>query len=91
MSIKIVIVDDEASIRRMLRIGLKSEGYDVSEAEDGESGLIAVARQQPDLVVLDLGLPGMDGHAVLKELRTWSKVPVIVLSVRTPRRIVIVS
>lgn len=83
MSIKIVIVDDEAPIRRMLRIALKSEGYDVTEAEDGESGLAAIARQQPDLVILDLGLPDMDGNAVLNELRTWSKVPVIVLSVRS--------
>lgn len=83
MSIKILIVDDEAPIRRMLRIALKSEGYDVTEAEDGESGLAAIARQQPDLVVLDLGLPDMDGNAVLNELRTWSKVPVIVLSVRS--------
>ena len=86
MSIKIVIVDDEAPIRRMLRIALKSEGYDVAEAEDGESGLAAIARQQPDLVVLDLGLPDIDGHAVLNELRTWSKVPVIVLSVRSGDR-----
>jgi two-component system KDP operon response regulator KdpE len=86
VSIKIVIVDDEAPIRRMLRIALKSEGYDVAEAEDGESGLAAIARQQPDLVVLDLGLPDIDGHAVLNELRTWSKVPVIVLSVRSGDR-----
>lgn len=86
MSIKIVIVDDEAPIRRMLRIALKSEGFDVTEAEDGESGLAAIARQQPDLVVLDLGLPDIDGHTVLNELRTWSKVPVIVLSVRSGDR-----
>ncbi|MBO1273364.1 response regulator [Shewanella sp. 4t3-1-2LB] len=80
---KIVIVDDESPIRRMLRIALKSEGYDVIEAENGEAGLAAIARQQPELVILDLGLPDMDGHAVLNELRTWSKVPVIVLSVRS--------
>ena len=86
MSIKIVIVDDEAPIRRMLRIALKSEDYDVVEAEDGESGLAAIARHQPDLVVLDLGLPDLDGHEVLNELRTWSKVPVIVLSVRSGDR-----
>lgn len=86
MSIKIVIVDDEAPIRRMLRIALKSEGYDVAEAENGESGLMAIARHQPDLVVLDLGLPDMDGRQVLEELRTWSKVPVIVLSVRSSDR-----
>lgn len=86
MSAKIIIIDDEPPIRRMLRIALKSEGYDVSEAENGEAGLVAVARQQPDLVVLDLGLPDMDGHQVLKELRAWSKVPVIVLSVRNSDR-----
>ncbi len=86
MRIKIVIVDDEAPIRRMLKIALKSEGFDVTEAEDGESGLVAIARQQPDLVVLDLGLPDMDGHAVLNELRSWSKIPVIVLSVRSGDR-----
>lgn len=86
MSIKIVIIDDETPIRRMLRIALKSDGYDVTEAEDGESGLAAVARHQPDLVVLDLGLPDIDGHEVLHELRTWSKAPVIVLSVRNGDR-----
>ena len=86
MSIKIVIVDDEAPIRRMLRIALKSEGYDVTEAENAEAGLAAIARLQPDLVVLDLGLPDMDGHALLKELRTWSALPVIVLSVRSGDR-----
>lgn len=86
MSIKIVIVDDETPIRRMLRIALKSEGYDIAEAENGESGLATIVRHQPDLVVLDLGLPDMDGHEVLNELRTWSKVPVIVLSVRSGDR-----
>lgn len=83
MSIKIVIIDDETAIRRMLRIALKSEGYDVTEAENGESGLSAIVRQQPDLVILDLGLPDMDGHELLNELRVWSTVPVIVLSVRS--------
>lgn len=83
MSAKIVVIDDEIQIRRMLRIALKSDGYDVTEAENGERGLAAIARQQPDLVVVDLGLPDMDGHQVLDELRTWSTVPVIVLSVRS--------
>lgn len=82
MGNKIVVIDDEMQIRRMLRIALSSEGYDVTEAEDGNRGLAAIARQQPELVILDLGLPDMDGHAVLKELRGWSAVPVIVLSVR---------
>lgn len=83
MSIKILVIDDEPQIRRMLRIALKSEGYEVVDAENGSAGLTLVARQQPDLVVLDLGLPDMDGHQVLAQLREWSTVPVIVLSVRS--------
>ncbi|HEY7772525.1 MAG TPA: response regulator [Marinagarivorans sp.] len=86
MSIKIVIIDDEAPIRRMLYIALKSEGYDVAEAGNGELGLTAIVRHQPDLVILDLGLPDMDGHEVLHDMRSWSKVPVIVLSVRSDDR-----
>lgn len=83
MSAKILVIDDEMPIRRMLRIALKSAGYEVLEAENGETGLASIVRQQPDLVVLDLGLPDLDGHQVLAELRAWSKVPVIVLSVRS--------
>lgn len=83
MKWKVLIIDDEPQIRRMLRIALKSEGYDVIEAETGEQGLAAMTRQQPDLVVLDLGLPDIDGHQVLGELRAWSSIPVIVLSVRS--------
>lgn len=86
MSAKILVIDDEMPLRRMLRIALKSAGYDPLETDSGEDGLAAVARQQPDLVILDLGLPDMDGHQVLAELRTWSKVPVIVLSVRSNER-----
>ncbi|WP_288129218.1 response regulator [Microbulbifer sp.] len=86
MSAKIVIIDDEMQIRRMLRIALKSESFEVAEAENGEEGLALVARQQPDLVILDLGLPDMDGHQLLCELRGWSSVPVIVLSVRAGER-----
>lgn len=82
MASKIVVIDDEVQIRRMLRIALASEGYEVTEAEDGSRGIAAVVRQQPDLVILDLGLPDRDGHSVLDELRSWSTVPVIVLSVR---------
>lgn len=82
MSAKIAIVDDETQIRRMLRIALKSEDYEVAEADNGSDGLALIARQQPDLAVLDLGLPDMDGHQLLGELRGWSSVPVIVLSVR---------
>lgn len=83
MSAKILVIDDEPQIRRMLRIALKSDGYDVIDSESGEKGLALLARQQPDLVVLDLGLPDMDGHQVLEQLRGWSTIPVIVLSVRS--------
>lgn len=70
----------------MMRVALGSEGYDVIEAQSGRDGLTALARQKPDLVVLDLGLPDLDGQQVLRELRGWSKVPVIVLSVRNADR-----
>lgn len=82
MSARILVVDDEMQIRKMLRIALKSVGYDVTEADSVESGLAALVRQQPDLLVLDLGLPDGDGLDLLSELRSFSKVPVIVLSVR---------
>lgn len=82
MSARILVVDDEMQIRKMLRIALKSVGYEVTEAESVESGLAALVRQQPDLLVLDLGLPDGDGLDLLTELRSFSKVPVIVLSVR---------
>lgn len=79
---KILVVDDEPQIRKMLLIALRSSGYEAIEAESGASALVAVARYQPDLVLLDLGLPDLDGNEVLAQLREWSLVPVIVLSVR---------
>lgn len=82
MNARILIIDDEAQIRKMLRIALKSVGYDVIEAETAESGLTALVRQQPELVILDLGLPDGDGQQLLAEIRTFSQVPVMVLSVR---------
>ena len=79
----ILIIDDEPQIRKFLRISLGSQGYRVSESGDGQDGLASAALNKPDLVVLDLGLPDMDGQTVLRELREWSQVPVIVLSVRS--------
>lgn len=79
---RILVIDDESQIRHFLRISLKTDGYDIIEAENGEQGLAHAARTQPDLIVLDLGLPDMDGPEVLRSLREWSAVPVIVLSVR---------
>lgn len=79
----ILIIDDEPQIRKFLRISLGSQGYRVLEGGNGQDGLAAAALEKPDLVVLDLGLPDMDGQTVLRELREWSQVPVIVLSVRS--------
>ncbi|PAU65292.1 DNA-binding response regulator [Pseudomonas sp. PIC25] len=79
----VLVIDDEAQIRKFLRISLTAQGYRVVEAADGRSGLAEAALARPDLVVLDLGLPDMDGQEVLRELRGWSTVPVLVLSVRS--------
>lgn len=78
----ILLIEDEAPIRRFLRIALEAHGYAVQEARTGEDGLMLAASAQPDLVILDLGLPDMDGKEVLARLREWSEVPVLVLSVR---------
>ena len=78
----ILIIDDEAQIRKFLRISLVSQGYKVLEAATGGEGLSLAALGKPDLLVLDLGLPDMDGQHVLREFREWSGVPVLVLSVR---------
>lgn len=83
MSARILVIDDETQIRKMLKIALKSVGYDVTEADSVQAGLAALVRQQPDLLILDLGLPDGDGMTLLAELRTFSKIPVIVLSVRS--------
>lgn len=79
---RILIVDDERAIRRFLRTILQAHGYEVVEAERGQDGLSAVAQYRPDLVILDLGLPDMDGIEVTRHLREWSELPIIILSVR---------
>nr|WP_063816438.1 response regulator [Pedosphaera parvula] len=78
----VLIIDDELQIRRLLRVYLERNGYEVIEAPTGIDGIGEVARCHPDAVLLDLGLPDMDGLAVLKRLREWSQVPVLVVSVR---------
>ena len=78
----ILIIDDERPIRRLLRATLECEGYKVREAESGILGIQEITAAAPDCIILDLGLPGMDGHEVLRRLRDWSHVPVLVLSVR---------
>lgn len=77
-----LVIDDEVQIRRLLRVTLESEHYRFLEAETGQGGLVEIAHHKPDVVLLDLGLPDMDGVEVLRRLREWSKVPVLVLSVR---------
>jgi len=78
----ILVIEDEQPIRRFLKASLSSEGYRVSEAVSGEEGLRTASAQPPDLVILDLGLPDLDGQDVLKRLREWYTSPVIVLSAR---------
>lgn len=79
---KALIIDDEQQMRRLLRMVLESRGYEVAEAAEGQLGLQEAAFQRPDVVLLDLGLPGLGGIDVLKRLREWSDVPVLILSVR---------
>ncbi len=79
---KALIIDDEQQMRRLLRMVLESRGYEVCEAAEGQLGLQEAAFHRPDVVLLDLGLPGMGGIDVLKRLREWSDVPVLILSVR---------
>lgn len=82
--LRVLVVDDEPPIRRFLRTSLSAEGYQVTEAEDGKSALAILKRNAMDLLVLDLGLPGMDGFEVIRALREMrSTIPIIVLSVRT--------
>lgn len=80
---KIVLIEDEAAIRKFLRISLEAEGYQVHEARLGLDGLALCAQLAPDLVILDLGLPDIDGQQLIPRLREWSQVPLLVLSVRS--------
>ena len=78
----VLVIEDEPPIRRFLRPTLASQGYRLVEAETGEDRLIQAATRQPDLVILDLGLPDLDGLEVIRRLREWTAVPIIVLSAR---------
>ncbi|HTT96693.1 MAG TPA: response regulator transcription factor [Rhizomicrobium sp.] len=85
--LRVLVIDDEPAIRRFLRTSLGAEGYDVLEADDGETGLAMLRRNAVDILVLDLGLPGIDGLQVLQQLREGgSSLPVIVLSSRTDEK-----
>jgi two-component system KDP operon response regulator KdpE len=79
----VLLIEDDANIRRFVKTALQSEGCTVYEAETVQRGLIEAGTRQPDVVVLDLGLPDGDGMTLMRELRTWTEVPVLVLSART--------
>jgi len=83
---KVLVIDDEIQIRRLLRVTLESGGYEVHEAETGQLGLSEAAGVRPEGIVLDLGLPDLDGKEVLRRLREWSQTPVLVLTVRDSER-----
>jgi two-component system, OmpR family, KDP operon response regulator KdpE len=83
---RILVIDDEKQIRRMLKTALTGFGYDIAEASSGQEGLNQTSIFHPDLIVLDLGLPDFDGVEVVRRLREWTQVPVVVLSVREQER-----
>lgn len=82
MTARILIVEDETPIRRLLRVALEAEGHSVIEASTAREGIVSAARETPSAVILDLGLPDADGITVLKAIREWSTIPVLILSVR---------
>jgi len=79
---RVLVVDDENQIRRLLKVALSAHGYEITEAPSGQEGLKQAALYHPDLIILDLGLPDIDGAQIICRLREWSQVPVIILSVR---------
>jgi two-component system KDP operon response regulator KdpE len=83
---RVLVVDDEPQIRRALGVNLRARGYDIDLAATGEEGLAMAASHHPDVVLLDLGLPGIDGLDVIRGLRGWTSVPIIVLTVRESER-----
>jgi two-component system KDP operon response regulator KdpE len=82
MTTRVLVVDDETRIRRTVGINLRARGFDVDLAETGEEALDLAARSRPDVVIVDLGLPGISGIEVIEGIRGWSRVPIVVLSVR---------
>jgi len=80
--VRVLVVDDEQAIRRFLNAALTAHGYEVFEATTGEEALTAAVGWRPDLIILDLGLPGIDGIEVTRRLREWSHIPILILSVR---------
>jgi two-component system, OmpR family, KDP operon response regulator KdpE len=82
----IAVIDDEAPIRRFLRVALTAEGFAVVEAENAREGLRVVTQERPALIILDLGLPDQDGLAVIRQIREWSNVPIVILSARAEEK-----
>jgi two-component system, OmpR family, KDP operon response regulator KdpE len=80
--LRVLVVDDERAIRRFLRVSLSAHGYKVFEAEGAQEGLVLATADRPDVIILDLGLPDLDGVEVTKRLREWTQTPIIILSVR---------
>lgn len=79
--VRILLIDDEAAIRNVLKMNLEAEGYKIAEAINGKSGIAVISEFHPHLILLDLGLPDINGLEVLKEVRKWSRVPIIILTV----------
>ena len=79
---KILVIDDELQIRRFLRVALEANGYSIIEASNGKEGIYKTTTEHPDCIILDLGLPDMEGMKVLQTIREWSAIPIIILSVR---------
>jgi two-component system KDP operon response regulator KdpE len=82
LAIAVLVIDDEPQMRRLLRVTLEAHGYAVTDAATGNDGIVQAAQARPEIIVLDLGLPDLDGVTVLKRIREWSRVPIIILSVR---------
>ena len=80
--LRVLVIDDEPQIRKLLKVSLAAHGYDIHEAVTGADAVVQVANIKPDLVILDLGLPDMDGKEVMRRLREWSDVPILVLTAR---------
>lgn len=86
-----LVIDDEVQLRRLLRLGLESRGYEVFEAQNGSIGLSEAAFRKPNVILLDLGLPDMDGLEVLTRIREWTQTPVLVLSVRDQEQTIVTA
>lgn len=83
---RILVIEDDSQIRKLLRVSLGAHGYDVDEARSGQDGVNQVASFKPDLVILDLGLPDIDGKEVIRRIREWSQIPIVILSARDQER-----